>query len=551
MAHALPPTWLIPSILGISTHLGFFIHSDIEKHAVFIANCFVFWPALGLALIVILGYRDAAQWVGTAVLSYEASLLISIAVYRYFFHALGGFPGPRLARISALWSFKSAAVEAKWHVRVKELHGEYGDVVRIKPREISINDPAAIKDIYGVGATCVKGPFYDLMYPHRSLQMARDRGYHSKRRRLWDRGFSSKGLFHMLSLAGYEPYILEHCRVLVTLISSRGTQAQEATELIDDFAWDSMGILAFGKSFNMLHGSPPKMLKMMREIGRGASLLVCASWVVIFLRNMVGVRYATEKWLEWCAQEVEERRKRGGELARRDLFSYLIEDTTSDNDHTPTGTDGDLVRDSELAMAAGSDTTASTLSALLYLLAQHPDKQQRLRQEMESAVPADEEPSHAALIGKPYLEGCINEGLRLYPAVLSGLQRETGPEGLRTAGVYIPPQTIVSVPTYTIHRDPRNFGSPDEFIPERWSSQPELVIRKEALIPFSTGTYSCAGRPFAMMEMRLWVFTMVRHFDIQFPPGEGKESLDTLGGTGAQDCFTTHIPRYHLVFKKR
>ncbi|PWY91938.1 cytochrome P450 [Aspergillus sclerotioniger CBS 115572] len=523
---------LISLILGISTHLGYFIHADIEKHAVLVANCFFFWPVLGLISLAVLGYRDAARSGWMVFVSYESGLFLSIAVYRYFFHAVGGFPGPRMARISALWAVWPAVVQARWYVKVRELHAVYGDVVRIKPREISINDPTAIRDIYGVGTTCVKGPFYDLQYPHRSLQMVRDKGYHSRRRRVWDRGFSSRGLCSFV-----------HCRDLVRLIESKGSQRQEVTELIDGVTFDSMGILAFSKSFNVLHGSLSKMMRRMKSMGRGGAGLVWAPWTIILLRNMVGVRRVTVQWLEWCAQEVEDRKRRSAELDRRDLFSYLIEDTT--------GTDGDLVRDTELAIGAGSDTTASTLNTLLYLLARHPDKLQRLREEIDSAVSADEELSHGALIGKPYLEGCINESLRLYPAVLSGLQRETGPEGLTTAGVYIPPYTLVSVPTYTIQRDPRNFGEPDEFIPERWSSHPELVIRKEAMIPFSTGTYSCVGRPFAMMEMRLLVSTIVRHFEIEFPPGEGKESLGSLGGTGPQDCFTTHMPRYHLIFTKR
>lgn len=50
------------------------------------------------------------------------------------------------------------------------------------------------------------------------------------------------------------------------------------------------------------------------------------------------------------------------------------------------------------------------------------------------------------------LEGCINEALRLFPPVPSGLQRMTPPEGVKIAGRYIPGDTLVSTPTYTIHR---------------------------------------------------------------------------------------------------
>ncbi|TPR04434.1 hypothetical protein CAN33_0029715 [Aspergillus niger] len=440
MTPPLLPTSLISAILGITAHLTYFIHADLEKHVVFLVNCLIFWPSLGLIALFILGYRDISQWIGPAILSFHFSLLASIAIYRYFFHALDGFPGPKLARITALWDFKNTVLNAKWYIKVKEMHGVYGDVVRI-------------------------------------------------------------------TLAGYEPYLLEHCKDIVRVIESRSSQAQEATALIDGFAWDSMGIFAFGKSFNMLHGEPPKMLQMMRMMGRGASALLSSSWLVILMRGMVGVRRFTDRWLEWCAQCVEERSR--VETNRRDLFSYLIEELSSEGDQSIGGVDGDLVRDSELAITAGSDTAASTLNALFYLLARHPDKLRRLQEEIDTAVPADEELSHAALVKKPYLEGCINESLRLCPAVLSGLQRETGPEGLRTAGVYIPPGMIVSVPTYTVQRDPRNFPRPNEFIPERWSTQPELVIHKEALNAFSSGTYSCAGKAFAMMEMRLLVSTII------------------------------------------
>lgn len=136
-----------------------------------------------------------------------------------------------------------------------------------------------------------------------------------------------------------------------------------------------------------------------------------------------------------------------------DLFSYLIDGALANYEgQMKSEIDQDLVYDSELVITAGSDTTAATVSALLYLLAQHPDKLQKLQQEVDSCFSAGEAITHAALAGKPWLESCINEGLRMYPSVASGVPRETGPEGLTVAGVYIPPRTIVSTPTYAIHR---------------------------------------------------------------------------------------------------
>ncbi|CAK48317.1 cytochrome P450 [Aspergillus niger CBS 101883] len=455
MTPPLLPTSLISAILGITAHLTYFIHADLEKHVVFLVNCLIFWPSLGLIALFILGYRDISQWIGPAILSFHFSLLASIVIYRYFFHALDGFPGPKLARITALWDFKNTVLNAKWYIKVKEMHGVYGDVVRISipplfhSSHVIWNYPSTthlrskISTAWGPHASRDRSTIYIIR-----IDRCKWREIRRFIRRGGDCGIG--GLRRKAALAGYEPYLLEHCKDIVRVIESRSSQAQEATALIDGFAWDSMGIFAFGKSFNMLHGEPPKMLQMMRMMGRGASALLSSSWLVILMRGMVGVRRFTDRWLEWCAQCVEERSR--VETNRRDLFSYLIEELSSEGDQSIGGVDGDLVRDSELAITAGSDTAASTLNALFYLLARHPDKLRRLQEEIDTAVPADEELSHAALVKKPYLEGCINESLRLCPAVLSGLQRETGPEGLRTAGVYIPPGMIVSVPTYTVQR---------------------------------------------------------------------------------------------------
>lgn len=139
-------------------------------------------------------------------------------------------------------------------------------------------------------------------------------------------------------------------------------------------------------------------------------------------------------------------------LSRNDLFSYLIAEPPSGSDDTLKVTDGDLVIESELAIGAGSQTTASTMNALLFLLAKHPATYRKLQEEIDSALSPDTPLSHSALTGKPYLESCINEVMRLYPAVMSGVPRETGPRGLTIDSVFIPAYTTVSVPTYTVQR---------------------------------------------------------------------------------------------------
>lgn len=138
--------------------------------------------------------------------------------------------------------------------------------------------------------------------------------------------------------------------------------------------------------------------------------------------------------------------------SRVDLFTYLLL-SSPDDPRNPTITDGDLICDSELAIVAGSDTTSATLAAIMYLLAKNPDKQKRLQEEIDQLVKSPVELRYRDIVGNaPLLDGCINEALRLYPAVPSGMQRMTPPEGALIAGKMIPGDTIVSTPTYTLHR---------------------------------------------------------------------------------------------------
>ncbi|KAB8067947.1 cytochrome P450, partial [Aspergillus leporis] len=294
---------LLSGIAGLTGHLGLFIKGDWDHHAITLINAFVFWPTLICIFLALFASRATLSWTAAIFLSHHGAVCLSIVVYRYFFHALCQYNGPRMARIASFWAFWTIIFRRKWHLKVQDLHRQYGDFVRIKPREISINDPAAVKEIHGIGTKCVKGPFYDLNYPHQSLQFSRDRGYHSKRRRTWDRAFTSQ------ALAGYEPYVLKHCRDLASLISARTEEALEATALIDAFCWDSMGILAFGKSFGMLQGSAPERLRQVKELGGLAVLVLCTSWVGFLFRNIWGLRRETDKWLGWCGEQVEERRK--------------------------------------------------------------------------------------------------------------------------------------------------------------------------------------------------------------------------------------------------
>lgn len=156
-----------------------------------------------------------------------------------------------------------------------------------------------------------------------------------------------------------------------------------------------------------------------------------------------------------------------------------------------------------------------------------------------------------------------NESLRLQPPIPGGSQRSvnkgTGEKVLgkwyaqADTSIYlvvshnmhppcrvIPEETQVTIHVYSIQRDPRNFHTPDAFLPERWFSTgaPPGKHNPAALLPFSYGPANCAGKHLAMMEMRMVLCWVLRRFRFAKAPGFRYEEWEGK----VQDWFVVHQP---------
>lgn len=139
-----------------------------------------------------------------------------------------------------------------------------------------------------------------------------------------------------------------------------------------------------------------------------------------------------------------------------------------------------------------SHAQPSTTCATTYYLARNPHLQAKLQAELDMAlasVDSDVAP-YEAVKDLPYLDAVINEGYRLYSTVGAGLPRVVGAGGVDILGHHFEEGTVVSVPSYHVHRDEAIWG-PDAatFRPERWieATGERKKQMMEAFIPFSVG----------------------------------------------------------------
>jgi len=494
-------------------------------------------PAL-LSLPISHAGRPPYTAVPLAFTAYGGALILFTLAYRLSpFHPLAKYPGPVIAKTSKWWGAYINA-RGETHRCYKQLHDRYGDVVRIGPNELSLRDASLIHSVLGQGGL-PKGPRWEGRPGNPSLIAQRDPVKHLQQRKPWNRAFSST------ALKEYEVIVASRTRQLVGCLESLiHASARKEGALLDMAAWlnyfttDFMGDMAFGGGFELMKaGGDKEGFWALFEAGLHIGAITAhITYVIPFLVAITGKRGTIPRIRAFGKERVLQRLEAGA--TRKDLFYHLSGEELPEAERPSVD---DVAQDGGLAIIAGSDTTSSVLAALLYYLLLHPEIYERLQEEVDSAFASGEEPSDAQKLSHmEWLNGCINETLRLQPPVPSGSQRsvEKG-KGTKVLGkLVIPEQTQVTLHTYSIHRDARYFHTPEAFLPERWFSKgaPAGEHNTAAFLPFSYGPTICAGKNLALMEMRLVLCWVLRRFRFSRAPGVAYEEWEGK----IQDWFVVH-----------
>jgi cytochrome P450 len=160
--------------------------------------------------------------------------------------------------------------------------------------------------------------------------------------------------------------------------------------------------------------------------------------------------------------------------------------------------DGSPMSDEEMRdelltlLVAGHETTATSLAWAVERLVRHPEKLERLREEVES----DED---------DYLTATIQETLRLRPVISIVARRLTEP--VEIGGYELPAGVTVTPSIYLVHRNPDVYPEPQRFLPERFLDNPPGTY---TWIPFGGGVRRCLGASFAQFEMAVVLRELLR-----------------------------------------
>ncbi|MHB1935661.1 MAG: cytochrome P450 [Acidobacteriaceae bacterium] len=216
--------------------------------------------------------------------------------------------------------------------------------------------------------------------------------------------------------------------------------------------------------------------------------------------------------------------RRNSGVDHGDLLSMLLAGQDAEGDMG--GMTSRQIRDECLTLLlAGHETTANGLSFIFFLMAQHPDVQEKVRAEASAVFgndPLHPRPTAAEIYERlPYSQRVASEALRLYPPVWVTARAAAVSYAYR--GLSIPAGSLLLIPQIAIHRDARWYPEPMHFNPDRFLPEASAARPRHAYFPFGAGPRMCIGENFAWMETVLVLASLVRDWRLGFHGSVPKE----------------------------
>lgn len=204
---------------------------------------------------------------------------------------------------------------------------------------------------------------------------------------------------------------------------------------------------------------------------------------------------------------IEERKASGDEI--NDLLNMLLETRYEDTGESMSVEQ--LIDEIKVLFIAGHETTANALTFTLHLLGRNPEVQQKIFEEIIE-IESQTENVIEQLQKMTYTNAVLNESMRLYPPAWITDRQNLEDDSL--AHFKIKKNTLIGVSFYELHRNPKYWKNPDEFIPERFLGDQ----KKESMqyfYPFGAGPRMCIGTGFAIYEMCLTIAQVVKKYIIK------------------------------------
>ncbi|KAJ1929305.1 hypothetical protein IWQ60_001275 [Tieghemiomyces parasiticus] len=455
-------------------------------------------------------------------------------LYKWKFSPTAKVPGPWFAGLGS-FDFYFRLFSDKNYQVIHERHLQYGPVIRMGTRMVSISDGKLAKELlsthrYRKPAAKYRDIF-QILLPN--IFTTADPDFHRQRKRLLMPAFTWPTLRRMeetITGAGTRP-LLAKFHALAQ--NGQPFSVNLSTEFLG-LTFDVIMRLAFGESLNLIQDNDSEVFGWFGSLLRYMVITRTFSFLkdkpVPYL-PMVHQGYLSKRNVVALAlRKIRERQAYLATLDRSDPKVDVPQDVLQimlDAQDPETGANlntEQVASEAIVQMVAGTDTTSLALCWTVFAILRHPSCGERVINEVLTEFPL--RAANASDIIEydhvkarlPYLTAVIQESLRVYPPVASSLARVVPKGGLTTGEHFLPAGCTVSFSPYAINRSPLMWSQPEEFVPERWLA-PEAEMDpgcKVGTLSFLSGPRACIGRNLALMEIHVTIANLIRHFHWEF-----------------------------------
>ncbi|XP_031824877.1 cytochrome P450 2J1-like isoform X1 [Sarcophilus harrisii] len=177
---------------------------------------------------------------------------------------------------------------------------------------------------------------------------------------------------------------------------------------------------------------------------------------------------------------------------------------------------------------AGTETTSTTLRWGLLYMALYPEIQGKIQAEIDRVIGQSQQPTMADKENMPYTNAAVHEVQRMGDIVPFNVPRMAVVD-TTVAGYYVPKGTMLTTNLTALHRDPKEWATPETFNPEHFLKNGQFK-KRESFLPFSIGKRACLGEQLARAELFLFFTSLLQKFTFQ-PPPNTQLSLDVQYST--------------------
>ncbi|KAI1763998.1 cytochrome P450 [Hypoxylon sp. FL1150] len=373
---------------------------------------------------------------------------------------------------------------------VEEVHRKYGPIVRIQPVVVHINDPTFIEKLYSQSPKLRRERYWTILQTLQadgSVLATKDHDLHRRHRAVLNPYSSQQNVRRL------EPVIND---TLATLFYRIDRWAKAGAPVRMNIAFraatkDIIQAYAFGEG--------DKYLEM--EDCNTAFFDITAPHSLVHLETHF-------YWLTTLMTNIPPKIMTAL-TPHVGVFTSFLEGLAVQTRR--------LTDEAMVIVIAGSETTAWTLTAIIYQLLADRRLYAKLRGELGTVMPDRYElPVASKLDGLPLLNALIQETIRFHPGA-TRRQDRTCPDAdlvykARNGQTYvIPAGSAVGMAAPILNRNPDIYERPDDFIPERYLENPKLLKYQ---MSFSRGTRQCIGINLAYQELQTFTAGLVRRYDL-------------------------------------